>query len=176
MSGKPPGQAPGICRGEADRRSGSTQVLQGWESPSSKHHKWARKRAAAEASRIENKRRETARNRPHPVDFAARAPPRAMRIPAMPMCPLADRRSSVNRSPCGRRTSVRKARRRAAFTPISIRANELRKQAVMGVGIRDLHGLSLNSPSIHPILVFSPIYPAIPQASAPAHPGTSVAP
>ena len=58
-------------------------------------------RDAAEGSRREHKRRERGRNPQRPRDFAAHEPPRANG-----RSPMAERRTSVNRSPCGRRTSL----------------------------------------------------------------------
>jgi hypothetical protein len=83
------------------RRSARTRGRFGRETPSSKPGRWARKRDAAEGSRREHKRRERGRNPTRPWDFAARGPPRASA-----KSPRVERRTSVNRSPCGRRTSL----------------------------------------------------------------------
>lgn len=85
----------------ASRRSDCTRAQPGLESLSSRHHKLERKRTAAEGSRKEHSRREVEWNRLRPEDFGARALWRANG-----MSPIVDRRSSVNRSSCGRRTSL----------------------------------------------------------------------
>ena len=83
-------------RAQTSRRSGR-------EIPSSRHHKLARKRAAAEGSRRGRRRREGGRNSRRPWDFEARGLRRANG-----KSPMVERRTSVNRSPCGRRTSLRR--------------------------------------------------------------------
>jgi len=85
----------------ASRRSARTALLQRRKTPSSKAHKWARKRDAAEGSRREHKRREEGHNPRHPQDFEERE-----RQPANGKSLRLERRTSVNRSPCGRRTSL----------------------------------------------------------------------
>jgi len=82
------------------RRSARTRAALTGNSVS-KPGRWARKRDAAEGSRREHKRRERGRNPTRPWDFAARGPPRASA-----KSPRVERRTSVNRSPCGRRTSL----------------------------------------------------------------------
>ena len=87
------------------RRSERRQNRPGRGTLSSKHRKLARKKAAAEGSRRERKTREARHNRLHPWDFGARGPRRATG-----KFPMVERRTSVNRSPCGRRTSLLAAR------------------------------------------------------------------
>jgi hypothetical protein len=89
------------------RRSGRSKVRSGAETRPSKQHKLARVRAAARASRRDYRVQEGGRNSLHPWDFEAREPRRANA-----KSPMAERRTSVNRSPCGRRTSLRDGARR----------------------------------------------------------------
>jgi hypothetical protein len=73
--------------------------------PSSKHRKLAQGKAAAEVSRRDYKIQVGGHNSGNPWDFGAREPQRATG-----KSPMVERRTSVNRSPCGRRTSLRPAR------------------------------------------------------------------
>ena len=98
------------CRGY--RRSRRRRCLSEWVFQTSRHHKLARKKAAAEGSRRENRRQEGTHNSLHPRDFEAHEP-----LLARPKSPMVERRTSVNRSPCGRRTSlVGRQREYWAFT------------------------------------------------------------
>ncbi len=100
-------------------RSGNTQVRSGRELPSSRHHKLEQKKGAAEGSRKEHNRRGEKHSSQHPEDFGAREPRRAMWKSWM------ERRTSVNRSPCGRRTSLGSAAKMPA-SPLSIPVSLLR--------------------------------------------------
>jgi len=71
------------------------------ESPTSRCRRWARMRDAAEESRREGMGKDRGRTPSSPRDFAGREPQ-----PANAMSPRVERRTSVNRSPCGRRTSL----------------------------------------------------------------------
>jgi hypothetical protein len=84
----------------ASRRSARTDFRSERKIPSSKLGKWARKRDAAKGNRIRRRRQEEERNPERRRDFEARVPPRANG-----KSPMAERRTSVNRSPCGRRAS-----------------------------------------------------------------------
>src|ERR1700739_2324505 len=90
--------------GRASRRNDGRLCPGERESQSSRHHKLERKRVAAAGSRRVYRRREGERNRLRPEDFGARALWRANG-----MSPIVDRRSSANRSSCGRRTSLERA-------------------------------------------------------------------
>jgi len=89
----------------ASRRSARTGFRSERKTPSSKHRKWARKKDAAEGSRTRHRRREEERNPRRPVDFEAHEPQRANG-----KSPMVGRQTSVNRSSCGRRTSLGAAR------------------------------------------------------------------
>ena len=80
--------------------SDHTQVRSGRELPSSKLRKLGQKKGAAGGSRKEHNRRGEKHSSRHPGDFGGREPRRAMWKSWM------ERRTSVNRSPCGRRTSL----------------------------------------------------------------------
>ena len=104
---------------ERSRRSGRTRGRSGRKFQSSKHHKLARKRSCGrgEPQRVQEAGRRAQPRRPW--DFGARGPRRANG-----KSPMAERRTSVNRSPCGRRTSLLpgrpSGRSAAAALPISI--------------------------------------------------------
>src|ERR1035437_8114994 len=83
------------------RRNGRTILRSARKTPSSKRHKWARMRDAAESSRRGHKRKGGERNSRNPWDFAAHEPPRANG-----KSPRLERRMSVNQGHCGRRTSL----------------------------------------------------------------------
>jgi len=83
------------------RRSGRRPGQSGAETQTSKQRRLARVKAAAEGSRREYRRQEGGRNSGRPWDFGARGLRRANG-----KSPMAERRTSVNRSPCGRRTSL----------------------------------------------------------------------
>jgi hypothetical protein len=89
----------------ASRRSACTDFRPERETQSSKDRRWARKKDAAEGSRIGHRRREEGHNPRRPVDFEAHEPRRANG-----KSPMVERQTSVNRSPCGRRTSLGAAR------------------------------------------------------------------
>ena len=91
-------QAPGRRAGP---RSARTKGRSGRETQSSRQRRLARKKAAAEGSRREHKRQAGGRNSKRPWDFEAHGPQRATA-----KFPMVERRTSVNRSPCGRRTSL----------------------------------------------------------------------
>ena len=86
---------------QARHRTEHTHYLQGRGTPSSRQHKLAQKRSAAEGSRIGSRSLGGGRNLTHPWDFEVRGRRRASGKSQM-----AERRASVNRSPCGRRTSL----------------------------------------------------------------------
>jgi hypothetical protein len=67
----------------------------------SKQHKLEHRRGAAVGSRKERTRREGRRSQGHPWDFGGRE-----QLLSRPKFPMVERRTSVNRSPCGRRTSL----------------------------------------------------------------------
>jgi hypothetical protein len=92
-------RAPGH---RGSRRNRRTEGRSGREILSSRHRRLARKRGAARGSRRGGRNREGGHNRLHPWDFGVRAPQRANW-----KSPIVDRRTSVNRSSCGRRTSPR---------------------------------------------------------------------
>jgi hypothetical protein len=83
------------------RRSERTRGRSGRETLSSKHRKLAQWKAAAEGSRRGHNIQEGGHNSRSPWDFGAREPQRATG-----KSPMVERRTSVNRSPCGRRTSL----------------------------------------------------------------------
>jgi hypothetical protein len=91
------------------RRSDGRRGRSGPESQSSRTRKLERKRVAAAENRKVHRRREEGYSRVSqrlkPEDFGVRALPRANG-----MSPIVDRRSSVNRSSCGRRTSLQPVR------------------------------------------------------------------
>jgi hypothetical protein len=87
------------------RRSEHTRDRSGWGIPSSKHRKLAQRKAAAEGSRRGYRIQVGGHNLRNPWDFGARGPQRATG-----KSPMVERRTSVNRSPCGRRTSLEPAR------------------------------------------------------------------
>jgi hypothetical protein len=89
------------------RHSGRRQARSGAETRSSKQHKLARVKAAARASRRDCRMQEEGHNSLHPWDFEARGPRRASA-----KSPRLERRTSANRSPCGRRTSLQDGARR----------------------------------------------------------------
>jgi hypothetical protein len=89
----------------ANRRSARTGFRPERKTPSSKHRKWARKKDAAEGSRRGHRRREKGHNPRRPVDFEAHEQQRANG-----KSPMVERQTSVNRSSCGRRTSLGAAR------------------------------------------------------------------
>jgi len=98
-------QVPGqIAHGQPCRRIEHKRAHRGQETPPSRHRKLARMKAAAERSRRECRKQEGGHNPRHPWDFGAHEPPRANA-----KSPMAERRTSVNRSPCGRRTSLQGA-------------------------------------------------------------------
>jgi hypothetical protein len=80
-------------------------------------HRWARRRTAAKGSRRERTRRGKWHNPERPRDFAARG-----QQLANGRSPRLERRTSVNRSPCGRRTSLPAARINASRLAVSIPA------------------------------------------------------
>ena len=87
------------------RRSRRTAVCSGRETQSSKYRKLARKKAAAGGSRRGHRRQEGGRNSLRPLDFGAHE-----LLRASGKSPMVERRTSVNLSPCGRRTSLGAAR------------------------------------------------------------------
>ena len=87
--------------GRRNLHSVGTRGRDGRRFQSSRHHKLARKRNAAEGSCRECRRQEGGWNRLRPEDFGVPALQRANGI-----SPIVNRRSSVNRSSCGRRTSL----------------------------------------------------------------------
>src|SRR5580692_1006626 len=85
---------------QRNRHSMRSGGLHGSETRPSRHHKLAPKKDAAEGSRRDYRRQGGGRNQEHPKDFGVRALQRASA-----KSQRSDRRSSVNRSSCGRRTS-----------------------------------------------------------------------
>jgi len=83
------------------RRSEHTRGRSGRGILSSKHRKLAQRKAAAEGSRRGCRFQAGGHNSRSPWDFGARGPQRATG-----KSPMVERRTSVNRSPCGRRTSL----------------------------------------------------------------------
>jgi len=86
------------------RRSGRNSAPSEAETQTSKQRKLAHGKAAAEGSRREYRMQEGGYNLRHPWDFEARE-----LLRANGKSPMAERRTSVNRSPCGRRTSIQAA-------------------------------------------------------------------
>jgi hypothetical protein len=101
---------PGWAAGQGYRRNGDKLDQCGAKSQSSTHHKLERKRIVAAGSRTECKEREAGWNRLRPGDFEEPAQRRANGT-----SPKVNRRSSVNRSSCGRRTSLGPAQLIGAF-------------------------------------------------------------
>ena len=105
--------------GRGYRRNAGRPGRCGQEFQSSRHRKLERKRIAAAGSRRESRGQVGGWNRLRREDFEERAQRRANG-----MSPKVDRRSSANRSSCGRRTSLGpggfSGRTAAAALPISI--------------------------------------------------------
>src|SRR6201994_2327385 len=105
--------------GQVSRRSECTRTHPGLGFRSSRHRKLERKRVAEAGTRREHRMQEGKWNQLRPEDFGGRALRRANW-----MSPRVDRRSSANRSSCGRRTSLGLARlsgtTATAALPISI--------------------------------------------------------
>jgi len=82
-------------------RTARTRLRLGQEFQASTHHKLERKRVAAAGNRKGYRRQEEVRKQLRLEDFGEHALSRANG-----MCPIVDRQSTVNRSSCGRRTSL----------------------------------------------------------------------
>jgi hypothetical protein len=120
---------PGLER-RAGRHNARTGSRFGWETPSSKPGRWARKRDAAEGSRREHMKRGRGRNSQRPWDFVAHELPRANG-----KSPRPGGRRSVNLSPCGRRTSLPDGKVSARRLAVSIPGAGHRFQRIPQAGV-----------------------------------------
>ncbi len=113
-----------------------------WKFPSSKQNKLAQGRIAAGGSRRGNKSRGTRCNPQHQEDFGARELLRAIWKSLM-----AERRTSVNRSPCGRRTSHARGRESPTRNfSIPSPSNSLQNQGVKSSMKAAIYGNLSNRP------------------------------